>query len=560
MTQAIRQLRNFIMSLAITYIAFFVLTLLPGIRYEPHLFAIWIIALVFTVLSAYVRAVLLALTLPLTIMSAGLFIFVIDGLLLLVTAWVTGLDIARFWWAIVAAFVMSIVNTWVEAAFRRLGWLELEDEEPTEFKTPGLILRVLLLLGLLFGFLFSLSMAVQFTLALSTISSNLVVIFSVGLVFLFSLSFGIAGLVAQGLKLHRRIIFSSVVSILATGTVVLLIVLVILPPLDSSIQPPQPGSEIQYWDLPTGSRIAYVHYPALGEARPAPIVYLHDGPGWAVLETDREFYSQFAEDGFDVYLYDQGGTGLSSRLRVVEYGISRNVADLDAIRKRIGADDMILIGLGAGGELAARYMSRYPERVAGVVLHSPTPTWDDRRFEYNFVLTGSPLGSVVSLEPRPFYAGLMALYGPKAAEKFVSQDEISGWYTRSLAPAALVCARHVEQAPQFQASFNYYAYVRTVRSADDPPDPRPRLVDNLTPVLLLASECDYIPWEVVLQYQEALYHLKVFYFEGAGHMINLTRPDEMAAVIRAFLLKEDYPMEPYTGSQNPRPVVPGIGL
>jgi proline iminopeptidase len=221
---------------------------------------------------------------------------------------------------------------------------------------------------------------------------------------------------------------------------------------------------------------------------------------------------------------------------------------------------MILIGLGAGGELAARYMSRYPERVAGVVLHSPTPLWDDRRFEYNFVQTGSPLGSVVSLEIRPFYAGLMALYGPKAAENLAPQDEISAWYTRSLAPAALVCARHVEQSPQFQVSFNYYVYVRTERSANDPPDPRPRLADNLTPVILLAAECDYIPWEVILQYHEALYNLKVFYFEDAGHMINLTRPDDMAAVIRAFLLKEEYPMEPYTGPQNPRPVVPGIGL
>jgi len=186
--------------------------------------------------------------------------------------------------------------------------------------------------------------------------------------------------------------------------------------------------------------------------------------------------------------------------------------------------------------------------------------WDHRRFDYDFGPTGSPLGLIVSLEIRPLYAGLMALYGPKAAEKLVSQDEISAWYTRASAPAALVCARHVDQAPVLRSSFNYYVYVRTERSENEPPDPRPRLVDNLTPVILLASECDYIPWEVVLQYQGTLHNLRVFYFKDAGHVINLTRPDDMAAVIRAFLLKEKYPMEPYSSPNNPRPVVPGIGL
>jgi proline iminopeptidase len=123
-------------------------------------------------------------------------------------------------------------------------------------------------------------------------------------------------------------------------------------------------------------------------------------------------------------------------------------------------------------------------------------------------------------------------------------------------PKAWVCARHAEQAPNVDdAGFNYYVQLRTELSASALPDPRPRLADNLTPSLILTAECDYIPWEVILQYKEALLNEKVFYFEDAGHMINLTQPSLMADVIRAFLLDTQFPIAPYASSDNPRPLV-----
>jgi pimeloyl-ACP methyl ester carboxylesterase/uncharacterized membrane protein YvlD (DUF360 family) len=556
-----KQVRNFIIRLSITYIVFVALTLLPGIHYERQLFAIWTIALVFVILTSWLRPVLVALTLPFTIMTAGLFTFVIDGVLLLFTEWVTGLQIAGFGWAIVAAVAMSIMNIWVSSAFRRMGWLERDGEEEEEvvasLESPGCLLRILLLFGLLFGLLFSLDMSVQLALAISSLTSSLEVIFGAALVGMFLLSFGMAWLVAEGLRMSRRVAFSAVVSTLATGISVALAIWLIFSPLAISSSTPKPPVDVQYWDLPTGSHIAYVHYPAVGQSANPPIVCLHDGPGWATFDSDYEFYSQFAKDGFDVYLYDQVGTGLSGRLaKVREYGVQRDITDLDAIRQIIGAREMILIGNGAGSELAARYMSRYPERVAGVVLHSPTPMWNDNQFFYDFVPTGSPLGLITSFDTRPLFAGLMATYGPRAANKLVSQGAIGAWYTQSFAPPALVCAKDGGQAPRPSSIFNYSVNVRTARSENQAPDPRLELTDNVTPVILLVSECDYVPWEVILQYEEALPNHKVFYFQGAGHMINLTQPDAMAGVIRAFLLRKEFPMQPYTGTGNPRPILP----
>ena len=57
---------------------------------------------------------------------------------------------------------------------------------------------------------------------------------------------------------------------------------------------------------------------------------------------------------------------------------------------------------------------------------------------------------------------------------------------------------------------------------------------------------------MTLQYKEALLNEKVFYFEDAGHMIQLTQPSQMADVIRAFLLDTDFPVAPYTSSDDPR--------
>jgi proline iminopeptidase len=136
-------------------------------------------------------------------------------------------------------------------------------------------------------------------------------------------------------------------------------------PLKVAYQPPEPLPNMQFWDLATGSRIAYTKITADGESRTTPIIYLHGGPGWVILNSDIAFYSQFAQDGFDVYLYDQVGSGRSARLSDVrQYTTERHVADLEAIRREINAEQVILIGQSWGNTLAADYMAAYPEHVA----------------------------------------------------------------------------------------------------------------------------------------------------------------------------------------------------
>ena len=66
---------------------------------------------------------------------------------------------------------------------------------------------------------------------------------------------------------------------------------------------------VQYWELPTGSRIGYTLIPGRNNPKPTPIIYLHGGPGGFIGENHIAMLTPLADDGYDVYLYDQVGSG-----------------------------------------------------------------------------------------------------------------------------------------------------------------------------------------------------------------------------------------------------------
>ena len=90
--------------------------LIPGIRLDgawPALLAGVVLGLV----NALVRPVLVVLTLPLTIVTLGLFLLVLNGVCLALTAWlVPGFDLDGFLPAVLGALVISVVS-WVQTAF-----------------------------------------------------------------------------------------------------------------------------------------------------------------------------------------------------------------------------------------------------------------------------------------------------------------------------------------------------------------------------------------------------------------------------------------------------------
>jgi putative membrane protein len=67
--------------------------------------------------NAVVRPVLILLTLPATILTLGLFIFILNGLLFwMVGSFVDGFHVAGFWSGVFGAIVFSLIS-WILSAF-----------------------------------------------------------------------------------------------------------------------------------------------------------------------------------------------------------------------------------------------------------------------------------------------------------------------------------------------------------------------------------------------------------------------------------------------------------
>ena len=82
---------------------------------QERIIALAIVALVFSLINTFVAPVVKMLSLPFIILTLGLFLLVINALLLMLTDWLAGkLDVSfyveSFGWAVLGAIVISIVN------------------------------------------------------------------------------------------------------------------------------------------------------------------------------------------------------------------------------------------------------------------------------------------------------------------------------------------------------------------------------------------------------------------------------------------------------------------
>lgn len=93
-----------------TLALFVVVTLVPHFTYRSWI-SLALAAAVLGLLNAVVRPILWFLTLPLTIVTLGLFLLILNAIMLELTAWlVPGFDIDGFGWAILGALVLSVVS------------------------------------------------------------------------------------------------------------------------------------------------------------------------------------------------------------------------------------------------------------------------------------------------------------------------------------------------------------------------------------------------------------------------------------------------------------------
>ena len=106
----------FLLRLLINAAALWVaIQLVDGIEHRGSWWSLLFVALVFGLLNASIRPLLKLLSLPIIILTLGLFIFVINALMLLMTGWVSGLFnlgfyVDGFWDAFLGGLIVTFVS------------------------------------------------------------------------------------------------------------------------------------------------------------------------------------------------------------------------------------------------------------------------------------------------------------------------------------------------------------------------------------------------------------------------------------------------------------------
>lgn len=116
---------RFIIKVVVNAFALWVVTLIPALQVTVTAFApgetlqlvltLLAVAAIFALVNTIIGTVVKIVAFPLYILTFGLIGFVINGFLLWLTAWITqsfgwGLTVGDFWWGVLAALIISIIN------------------------------------------------------------------------------------------------------------------------------------------------------------------------------------------------------------------------------------------------------------------------------------------------------------------------------------------------------------------------------------------------------------------------------------------------------------------
>ncbi|HMY84228.1 MAG: alpha/beta hydrolase [Saprospiraceae bacterium] len=337
------------------------------------------------------------------------------------------------------------------------------------------------------------------------------------------------------------------------GIIILIFLTWSMIPIRQTIRPIQKRAETKYWTMRDGSKIAYSLLKGDSANINPPIIYLHGGPGGYVHSAIIKQMDEVAKKGYDVYLYDQIGSGLSDRLsRPKDYSFERHLNDLkEIINSHIMSDKVILLGHSFGGILAVHFAARFPNSIDRLILSSPG---DLQPYRVNADGTMADMGR---LYPTP------ANYQFKAPIEVFEQTEKDFLQPRIVMSMFCALAFNIKWASdkEFDDYTNTMASKFTLGMVADPrnvkmeeggaggyshgfsnyygdlKDAREKLRNLNIPTLVMQGQYDQGEYSSVYEYVDLLKGNYIF-IEDAGHIIWWDKPNEFNRSVIEFLMKK----------------------
>jgi len=265
-----------------------------------------------------------------------------------------------------------------------------------------------------------------------------------------------------------------------------------------------------------------IWYEVRGAAAGRPLVMVNGGPGfdhtyvlcsnaWDTIAQSRR-----------VVFYDQRGNGRSGALRKGQScTLADQIADLDALRTRLGVDRIDLLGHSWGGYLVMAYAARHPEHVAHLIIaDSAAPKWSDTEFIFKYIF---PEG--VDHQAQLDFAD--ALGDAKSGQ--ASLHEYLGMLFVS-----------TEKRDEFVSHADSYKYTRSVNEALNADlakyDMWPVLPTLTMPTLVLTGRYDInVAPSTAWKIHKAIPGSRWEVFEHSGHLPYFEEPDKFVQVVGEFL-------------------------
>ncbi len=252
------------------------------------------------------------------------------------------------------------------------------------------------------------------------------------------------------------------------------------------------------------------------------LIAIHGGPGLS-LEA-MAVYETLAGPDRQVVSYDQRGVGRSTVPDDLDYSLDAHVADLEAFRNALGAENVQLVGQSWGGAVAAAYAATYPDRVSALVLVGAVPL---DRAEY---LAGQDR----------FQARVTELQHLDIIDDVIPSIE----HGSCLAALSAVLPAYLDdpasRTPVTVTSCNAEtarATYETFIADETVPDYADKLAAFASPALLLSGEHDVFGPEWIKRYQELLENAPTdtVLITDAGHLVTTEQTDLTLSAITAFL-------------------------
>ena len=267
--------------------------------------------------------------------------------------------------------------------------------------------------------------------------------------------------------------------------------------------------------------------------RGTPIVALHGGPDfdhqYLVPDLDR------LADTFRLITYAQRGRGASSGdVRAEDVGLASEIADLDALRTRLGLDSVALLGHSWGGLLAMEYAIRHPDRVSRLVLMNCGPASRADYARLREARTRAAAGdsermAAIAATPR-YQSGELAADAEYYRIHFGATvrdpdrlERLLNSLRANFTPATILLARQIEDRLMDEtwslAGYDLFPALRTLR----------------VPALVIHGQHDLIPEEGARHIADAIPGARFVLVPDCGHFSFMEAPEAVSAAIGELL-------------------------